>query len=236
MSTATEQEVRTRTYRAGVPATAGAGARLGGGHGPSDRPGAARPGRPLPRRGLRAGRDDATAGPARRARRGGRRRRRRCRARRAGDRDAARCRTPPVLVRSPSTSRAEEPIPGGPFDLVYARLLLFHVSDPVAVIRRLWDVVAPGGHLIVHDYDLRTADVLPRWTRWRSAGASCSARSPAPDATSTPGTPSAAARQRRARGPRRRRRRRTARAAARPAARCWRPSIAACCPPQSPWA
>lgn len=62
---------------------------------------------------------------------------------------------------APVDLESGEPIPRGPFDLVYARLLLFHVSDPVAVIRRLWDVVAPGGHLIVHDYDLRTADVLP---------------------------------------------------------------------------
>jgi SAM-dependent methyltransferase len=54
-----------------------------------------------------------------------------------------------------------EPLPGAPFDLVYARLLLFHMSDPPAVLRRLWDVVAPGGALVVHDYDLRTTDVRP---------------------------------------------------------------------------
>ncbi len=53
------------------------------------------------------------------------------------------------------------PIPGAPFDVVYARLLLLHVSDPVAVIRRLWDAVAPGGHLVVHDYDMSVVDVLP---------------------------------------------------------------------------
>jgi ubiquinone/menaquinone biosynthesis C-methylase UbiE len=52
-------------------------------------------------------------------------------------------------------------IAGAPFDLVYARLLLFHVSDPVAVLRRLWDWVAPGGHLIVQDYDLRSIAVVP---------------------------------------------------------------------------
>ena len=63
---------------------------------------------------------------------------------------------------APVDLERRDPIPGAPFDLVYARLLLFHVSDPVAVLRRLWDAVAPGGHLIVHDYDLRTADVLPR--------------------------------------------------------------------------
>jgi hypothetical protein len=44
---------------------------------------------------------------------------------------------------------------------VYARLLLFHLPQRVAVLARLWDAVAPGGHLIVQDYDIRTAGVLP---------------------------------------------------------------------------
>ena len=55
----------------------------------------------------------------------------------------------------------DEPIPGAPFDLVHARLLLLHVSDPVAVLRRLWAAVAPGGHLVIHDYDLSVVDALP---------------------------------------------------------------------------
>jgi hypothetical protein len=61
----------------------------------------------------------------------------------------------------PADVRQAERIPGGPFDLVFARLLLFHLADPVAALRRLWDWVAPGGHLVVQDYDLRTADVAP---------------------------------------------------------------------------
>jgi ubiquinone/menaquinone biosynthesis C-methylase UbiE len=56
---------------------------------------------------------------------------------------------------------AGEPIPGAPFDLVYARLLLFHLPQRVAVLARLWDAVAPGGHLIVQDYDIRSTGVLP---------------------------------------------------------------------------
>jgi SAM-dependent methyltransferase len=56
---------------------------------------------------------------------------------------------------------ASRPIPGGPYDLVLARLLLIHVDDPVAVLRRLWDCVAPGGCLIVQDYDLMSGDVVP---------------------------------------------------------------------------
>jgi ubiquinone/menaquinone biosynthesis C-methylase UbiE len=53
------------------------------------------------------------------------------------------------------------PIPGAPFDAVYARLLLFHVPERRTVLARLWDAVAPGGHLVVQDYDLRSAGVLP---------------------------------------------------------------------------
>lgn len=56
---------------------------------------------------------------------------------------------------------ADEPVPGAPFDLVYARLLLFHLPQRVAVLARLWDAVAPGGHLVVQDYDLRAISVLP---------------------------------------------------------------------------
>ncbi len=44
---------------------------------------------------------------------------------------------------------------------MYARLLLFHLPQRRAVLARLWDAVAPGGHLVVQDYDLRTVDVLP---------------------------------------------------------------------------
>jgi len=56
---------------------------------------------------------------------------------------------------------AAEPIPGAPFDLVFARLLLFHTPERVAVLARLWDAVAPGGNLLVQDYDLHGMRVLP---------------------------------------------------------------------------
>jgi ubiquinone/menaquinone biosynthesis C-methylase UbiE len=56
---------------------------------------------------------------------------------------------------------AGDAIPGAPFDLVYARLLLYHLPERVAVLRRLWDAVAPGGHLLVQDYDVRSTDVEP---------------------------------------------------------------------------
>jgi 2-polyprenyl-3-methyl-5-hydroxy-6-metoxy-1,4-benzoquinol methylase len=55
----------------------------------------------------------------------------------------------------------DAPIPHGPFDLVYARLLLFHLPQRDEVLRRLWDAVAPGGHLVIQDYDLRSVAALP---------------------------------------------------------------------------
>lgn len=56
---------------------------------------------------------------------------------------------------------ADGSIGGARFDLVYARLLLYHLPQRVTVLRRLWDAVAPGGHLVVQDYDVRSADVVP---------------------------------------------------------------------------
>jgi SAM-dependent methyltransferase len=58
----------------------------------------------------------------------------------------------------------------GRFDLVFARLLLLHVADPVAVLRRMWSWTAPGGWLVVQDYDMRVVAVeppLPVVDEWR---------------------------------------------------------------------
>jgi SAM-dependent methyltransferase len=59
---------------------------------------------------------------------------------------------------------ADDPIPGAPYDLVFARLLLFHLPERLAVLRRLWDAVAPGGYLVVQDYDLDAVSVVPSLT------------------------------------------------------------------------
>jgi SAM-dependent methyltransferase len=55
----------------------------------------------------------------------------------------------------------DAPVPGSPYDLVYTRLLLFHLPQRVAVLRRLWDAVRPGGHLVVQDYDLGACGSVP---------------------------------------------------------------------------
>jgi SAM-dependent methyltransferase len=49
----------------------------------------------------------------------------------------------------------------GTYDLVFARLLLLHVEDQPATLKRLWDRVAPGGHLVVMEHDMRAVSVVP---------------------------------------------------------------------------
>jgi ubiquinone/menaquinone biosynthesis C-methylase UbiE len=61
----------------------------------------------------------------------------------------------------PVDIESDTDVPGAPFDLVFARLLLTHVHDPVAVLRRLWGLVRPGGHLVVQDYDILSGAVVP---------------------------------------------------------------------------
>ena len=55
-----------------------------------------------------------------------------------------------------------EAIDGAPFDVVFARLIIFHMADPVAALRKLWAAVAPGGVLVVMDFDLAASRSIPR--------------------------------------------------------------------------
>jgi ubiquinone/menaquinone biosynthesis C-methylase UbiE len=61
---------------------------------------------------------------------------------------------------------ATEELPGGPFDLVYSRLLLFHLRDPVAMLSRLYAWTRPGGVMLVHDYDTGAIGVWPPLATW----------------------------------------------------------------------
>ncbi|MEV0719225.1 methyltransferase domain-containing protein [Asanoa sp. NPDC050611] len=63
-----------------------------------------------------------------------------------------------------------DPVPDGGFDLVFGRLILLHVADPVAVLRRMWGWTAPGGVLVVQDYDMEAVAAnppLPVIDEWR---------------------------------------------------------------------
>ncbi|HEY7182564.1 MAG TPA: methyltransferase domain-containing protein [Blastocatellia bacterium] len=56
--------------------------------------------------------------------------------------------------------------PGRPFDLVFARLILVHVADPLSLLRKMYSWVKPGGYLVAQEYNLRTPDIYPRPATW----------------------------------------------------------------------
>ena len=45
------------------------------------------------------------------------------------------------------------------YDFVFARLLLIHLTNPVEIIKKLFDAVKPGGVLLIQDYDFTTLKV-----------------------------------------------------------------------------
>ena len=51
--------------------------------------------------------------------------------------------------------------PDGPYDLVYTRLTLFHIDEPVSVLKTLWSWVKPGGVLIAMDFDVGGVGSFP---------------------------------------------------------------------------
>lgn len=53
-----------------------------------------------------------------------------------------------------------EPLPAGQFDLIHARLLLEHLPLRYAVLRSLEQALAPGGWLLIEDFDWATASVV----------------------------------------------------------------------------
>jgi SAM-dependent methyltransferase len=52
-------------------------------------------------------------------------------------------------------------IPGGPYDVVFTRLVLLHLRDAVGAVRKMYEAVVPGGLLAVQDFDLRTWETFP---------------------------------------------------------------------------
>jgi ubiquinone/menaquinone biosynthesis C-methylase UbiE len=69
-------------------------------------------------------------------------------------------------VRAPSLEVVQhdvttDPLPRSEFQLVHARLLVENVSDPVLVLGKLVDALAPGGALLVEDYDFGTRLMSP---------------------------------------------------------------------------
>jgi len=54
-----------------------------------------------------------------------------------------------------------EQIASDRFDLVFARLLLMHLNDPVLALRKMYGQVRPGGRIVVQDYHFPTMDSYP---------------------------------------------------------------------------
>jgi SAM-dependent methyltransferase len=71
----------------------------------------------------------------------------------------------PVEVVTADVRDLADP-PGGPFDVVTVRLVLMHLPDPVAVLRRLRGWLRPGGVLLVQDYDIGPYAMWPPVPQW----------------------------------------------------------------------
>jgi len=65
--------------------------------------------------------------------------------------DAARAELPGARFETHDVTSV--PLPGAPADVIYARLLLAHLSDPVTVARRWLGQLRPGGCLLIEDLD-----------------------------------------------------------------------------------
>jgi ubiquinone/menaquinone biosynthesis C-methylase UbiE len=54
-----------------------------------------------------------------------------------------------------------ETVPGAPFDLVFCRLFLMHMQDPVAVLEKMQGWVKPGGVIAAQEFDFGAIAVEP---------------------------------------------------------------------------
>lgn len=57
-----------------------------------------------------------------------------------------------------------------PVDAVIGRLILMHLPDPVATLRRLAGMVRPGGFVAFSEYDMTVAHSIPEVALWRATG------------------------------------------------------------------
>jgi ubiquinone/menaquinone biosynthesis C-methylase UbiE len=57
-------------------------------------------------------------------------------------------------------------IPGSPFDVTYARFVVYHLHDPLVILRKMFAWTKHGGYIVVQDYDVRTWDIYPGLEVW----------------------------------------------------------------------
>ena len=55
-----------------------------------------------------------------------------------------------------------QPVPDGPWDVIHERLVLQHLPERLDVLTRLVDVLAPGGLLLLEDFDTREVRTIDR--------------------------------------------------------------------------
>jgi SAM-dependent methyltransferase len=55
-----------------------------------------------------------------------------------------------------------QPVPEGPWDVIHERLVLQHLTQRLEVLSRLVDALAPGGLLLVEDFDTREVRTIDR--------------------------------------------------------------------------
>lgn len=77
----------------------------------------------------------------------------------ATDRDTGRL-TPGPGLRVERHDIVHDPLPEGEFDLAHARLVLTHVPDRRAVLRRLRAALRPGGWFLAEDFDAEHTPLL----------------------------------------------------------------------------
>ncbi len=56
-------------------------------------------------------------------------------------------------------------ISGAPFDLVFARFVLFHQKQPIDFLQRMWALTKPGGTLLIMDHDFLTGGGWPAYVQ-----------------------------------------------------------------------
>jgi len=59
-----------------------------------------------------------------------------------------------------------EEIDGQPFDVTFARIVLMHLRDPIAVLRKMYAWTKPGGYVVVQEYDFHSWGIHPRIEAW----------------------------------------------------------------------
>jgi ubiquinone/menaquinone biosynthesis C-methylase UbiE len=61
---------------------------------------------------------------------------------------------------------SQTPFPGGPYDVTFARFVLIHLTDPLALLRKMYEATRPGGAVVVQDSSFAAFDIQPRPRGW----------------------------------------------------------------------